>query len=67
MSEEAVLAAYSPPSLRRNQLTRASKKLMMEFDAQYSSMTVTERDEFLDRMFPEEAAKNVIGESPKLD
>jgi hypothetical protein len=54
MGEEEILAAYSTPGLRRNQLTRASKKLMIGFDAQHSSMSRAERDEFLDRMFPEE-------------
>lgn len=53
--EEGVIIRHSAPGLKRNQLTRAAKKLMMEFDAQYSSMSRAERDEFLERIFPEPA------------
>ena len=55
MTEEEVLAKYSTPSLRRGELTRAAKKLNMQFDAQYSQMTREERDAFLDEFYgPEE-------------
>lgn len=54
MTEQEVLERYSTPGLRRNQLTRASKKLNMEFDERLGGMTKTERDAFLDRMFPED-------------
>ena len=47
-TEDEVLARYSTPRLRRNELPRAAKKLNMEFDAQYNRMTKAERDEFLD-------------------
>lgn len=55
--EDSVVARYSTPGLRRNQLTRSAKKLMMEFDAQYSGMTAVERDQFLDQMFPVKPAR----------
>lgn len=62
--EEAIVAAHSTPSLRRNQITRAVKKLNMEFDAQFSRMSLADRDEFLDRMFPEDGI-TVIRENEK--
>ncbi len=72
--EESVVARYSTPGLRRNQLTRSAKKLMMEFDAQYSGMSPAERDQFLDQMFPEkpkrrrgQRVKKNFTESPSSD
>lgn len=55
MTEEETLAKHSTPGLQRNVLPRHAKKLNMEFDAQFNKMTKTERDEFLDRLYPEEA------------
>lgn len=55
--EEEILAAYSTPSLRRNILPRGAKKLNMEFDAQFNKMTKVERDEFLDKLYPEDIKK----------
>lgn len=54
MTEDETIARYSTPSLRRNVLTRAAKKLNMEFDGTFSKMTRAERKEFLDQHFPEE-------------
>jgi hypothetical protein len=55
VTEEEILKKYSTPGLRRSQLTRQAKKLIMEFDGQYHKMTKTMRDEFLDGIFgPEE-------------
>jgi hypothetical protein len=51
--EESILAQHSTPGLKRNKLTRASKKLNLEFDEHYSGMTRQERDDLLDRIFPE--------------
>lgn len=53
-TEEEVLANYSTVGLKRNQLTRASKKLNMEFDERNNGMTKQDRDEFLDRYYPED-------------
>jgi hypothetical protein len=52
MTEEEIIARYSTPGLKKNQLTREIKKLIMTFDGQYSNMTKQERDEFLDKHFP---------------
>lgn len=72
--EESVLARHSTPGLRRNQLTRSVKKLTMEFDAQFSGMSAADRDEFLERMFPEkpkrkrgQRVKKNVNESPRSD
>ena len=54
MTEDEILAAHSTPSLRRNVLPRDAKKLNMEFDAQFNKMTKAERDEFLDKLYPDE-------------
>jgi hypothetical protein len=63
--EEEVLACYSTPNLRRNVMLRSSKKLNMEFDAQFNKMTVAERNEFLDTLYPEDAKpKEVTHERP---
>jgi len=53
--EEEILAKHSTPNLRRTELPRSAKKLIMEFDAQYNKMTKQDRDEFLDSIYPEEA------------
>ena len=52
--EEEIIAKNSTEGLKRNKLTRSSKKLMMEFDAQYSNLTNPERDAFLDQYFSDE-------------
>ena len=54
MTEEETIAKHSTPSLRRNVLPRHAKKLNMEFDAQYNWMTKADRDEFLDKLYPED-------------
>lgn len=54
MTEEEPLAKHSTPDLRRNVLPRQAKKLNMEFDSQYAHMTRAERDEFLDKLYPED-------------
>ena len=54
MTEEETLAKNSSPNLRRNILPRSAKKLNMEFDAQFNKMTKAERDEFLDKLYPDE-------------
>ena len=54
MTEDEILAAHSTPGLRRNVLPRYAKKLNMEFDAQFNKMTKAERDEFLDKLYPDE-------------
>ena len=54
MTEDETLAAHSTPGLRRNVLPRSAKKLNMEFDPQFNKMTKSERDEFLDAIYPEE-------------
>ena len=54
MTEDEILAAHSTPGLRRNVLPRQAKKLNMEFDAQFNKMTKAERDEFLDKLYPDE-------------
>ena len=51
--EDEIVAKYATPGLCRNVLSRQSKKLNMEFDAQFNKMTKEERDEFLDAMYPE--------------
>lgn len=56
MDEKEVLAKYSTPGLQRGELTRSSKKHLMEFDATFNTMTKQERDDFLDKMFPNEPA-----------
>lgn len=53
--EDLILAFHSTPNLRRNVLPRAAKKLNMEFDANFNKMTKAERDEFLNRLYPEES------------
>lgn len=55
--EEKILAKNSTSNLRRNVLPRPAKKLNMEFDAQYNTMTKIERDAFLDRLYPETKEK----------
>lgn len=55
-TEEEILERYSTPSLRRNVLPRAAKKLMMEFDGQYVKWTKAERDSFLDKIYPTETS-----------
>lgn len=55
--EEDVLAKCSTPGLRRNVLSRFAKKMNMEFDAQFNRMTKVERDEFLDKLYPDEKEK----------
>ena len=52
--EEEIIAKHSPPRLQRNVLSRTSKKLNMEFDSQFNTMTKEDRDEFLDMIYPEE-------------
>jgi hypothetical protein len=52
MTEEEILAKYSPPRLRRNILPREAKKLNMEFDGQFQHLTRAEREEFLDALYP---------------
>ena len=54
MTEEEILKKYSTPGLRKNQLTRSSKKLYMSFDPTFSSASKEERDQFLDKYFPSE-------------
>ena len=54
MTEEEILAKNSTPGLRRNILPRSAKKLNMEFDSNYAHMTPADRDDFLDRLYPEE-------------
>lgn len=53
MDEAEVLKKYSTPGLRKNELTRESKKFNLEFDENFRYMTQKERNEFLDRHFPE--------------
>ncbi len=52
--EEEILAANSTSSLQRNVLPRSTKKQNMEFDENYRYMTRKERDEFLDKLYPQE-------------
>lgn len=52
MNEDQILEKYSTSGLRKNQLTRQTKKLNMEFDERYN-MTKKEREEFLDLYYPE--------------
>lgn len=52
--EEKILAEHSTFGLRRSVLSRSAKKLNMEFDPRFNKMTKTERDEFLDAIFPDE-------------
>jgi len=52
--EEEIIAKHSTQGLQRNVLSRASKKLNMEFDSQFNKMTKSDRDEFLDMIYPEE-------------
>jgi len=54
MNEDEVLMKYSTPGLRRSELTRTAKKMNMEFDENYRHLTVIERNEILDKLFPEE-------------
>lgn len=53
-TEQDVLDKYSTTGLKRNQLTRASKKLNMEFDARNRGMSKQDRDDFLNRYYPED-------------
>ena len=55
MTEEEILAKHSSPNLRRNILPRSAKKLNMEFDSNYRHMTIADRNEFLDTLYPDEA------------
>jgi hypothetical protein len=52
--EEEILTKHSTSGLRRNVLPREAKKLNMEFDENYRHMTIAERDELLDKLYPEE-------------
>jgi hypothetical protein len=63
--EEEILAKHSTDRLRRNILPREAKKLNMEFDENYRHMTMRERDELLDALYPEQ--KEVIDERPDAD
>jgi hypothetical protein len=65
MTEEEILAKHSTDRLRRNILPREAKKLNMEFDGQFIKMTKADRDEFLDKLYPEE--KEVPDERPDAD
>lgn len=51
--EEIIINKYSTPSLKRNVLPRATKKLNMEFDSQYNKMTKQDREELLNKLYPE--------------
>ena len=53
-SEKEILDKYSTPGLKKNSLDRAAKKMSMEFDENYRHMTPAQREEFLDKHFPEE-------------
>lgn len=53
-NEEEVLKLHSTPRLRRNVLPREAKKLNMEFDQNFNTMTKADRDAFLDKIYPEE-------------
>jgi hypothetical protein len=53
--EDDIIAKHSTPGLRRNVLPRSAKKLNMEFDARFNKMTKTDRDEFLNAIYPAES------------
>ena len=53
LSEAEILAKYSTPGLRKHELDRFAKKMNMEFDAQCNHITQEERNEFLNKHFPE--------------
>ncbi len=55
MNEEEVIKKFSTAGLQRGVLSREAKKLNMEFDPMYNKMTKAERDEFLDKLYPDEA------------
>jgi hypothetical protein len=55
--EESILAQYSTPGLKRNGFTRLGKKEWLDFA--HPKMTKAERDELLDKLFPEERQTNV--------
>ena len=42
------------PDLSKNILSREAKKLNMEFDAQFNTLTKAEREEFLDKHYGKE-------------
>jgi hypothetical protein len=49
MSEQEILARYSTPGLRRNELTRAGKKWHLQG---FARITADEIEEILDRLYP---------------
>lgn len=58
MTEAEILEKYSTLGLRKTELTRATKKLNMEFDGQFAAFSRKESDEFLDKYFGEIVEKN---------
>lgn len=53
MTEDEILAEYSTPSLRRNELTRSAKKEHLNGVAKH--LTREERDKILEQLYGQEA------------
>lgn len=59
--EEHVLKLYSTPGLRKNEVSRASKKWNMEFDPRFRDMSKQDREAFLDEIYgPEQSCRRPI-------
>jgi hypothetical protein len=59
MTEQEILARYSPPGLRRNELTRAGKKQHLQ---SMPRITSDEIEEILNRLYPDEPLDTVVKE-----
>jgi hypothetical protein len=59
MSEQAILARYSTPGLRRNELTRAGKKRHLQ---SMPRITPDEIEEILNRLYPGESLNTIVKE-----
>jgi hypothetical protein len=57
LSEQEILARYSTPGLRRNELTRAGKKWHLQG---FTRITSDEIEEILDRLYPGESPNVVL-------
>ena len=53
MTEQEIVDRYSTPGLKRNTVSRSTKKLNMEFDSRFNGMSRADREEFLNEYFLE--------------
>jgi hypothetical protein len=59
MTEQEILARYSTPGLRSNELTRAGKKRHLQ---SMPRITPDEIEEILNRLYPDESLNAVVKE-----